>query len=81
MFGGESPTADEEYVQRLGQSKFADACEAGFVRYCHHQATTLCARPLSREVESRPIMLPSVDIQQKTFEDADDEYKPRPDVP
>src|SRR5437870_10448824 len=31
-FCGESPTADEEYNQRFDQSRFAEACETGFVR-------------------------------------------------
>ena len=31
-FVGESPTTDEEYIQRFDQSRFAEACEAGFVR-------------------------------------------------
>src|SRR5438552_2069146 len=31
-FVGEAPTTDEEYVQRFDQSRFAAACQAGFVR-------------------------------------------------
>src|SRR5258708_33875677 len=31
-FVGEAPTTDEDYVQRFDQSRFAEACEAGFVR-------------------------------------------------
>src|SRR6187402_2578248 len=31
-FVGEHPTNDDEYNQRLDQSRFAAACEAGFVR-------------------------------------------------
>jgi thiamine pyrophosphate-dependent acetolactate synthase large subunit-like protein len=79
VFCGESPTADEEYVQRLDQSKFADACEAGFVRLLSaDQADDAVRKAFYRaKLESRPIMLSCpMDIQQKTFEDADDEYKP-----
>src|SRR6266436_8854516 len=31
-FCGEHPTTDDEYTQYLDQSRFAEACEAGFVR-------------------------------------------------
>src|SRR5437588_3511700 len=31
-FVGESPTTDEEYVQRYDQPRFAEACESAYVR-------------------------------------------------
>ncbi len=78
-FCGESPTTDEEYTQRLDQAKFADACEAGFVRLVSpDQADDAVRKAFYRaKLESRPIMLSCpMDIQQKTFEDEDEEYKP-----
>jgi thiamine pyrophosphate-dependent acetolactate synthase large subunit-like protein len=77
-FVGESPTADEEYVQRFDQSRFAEACETGFVRVLSPDTAYDAVRKafyLAR-VESRPIMLSApMDTQQQTMDD-DDEYVP-----
>ncbi|MDB5814248.1 MAG: thiamine pyrophosphate protein central region [Rhodocyclales bacterium] len=78
-FCGESPTTDEEYTQRLDQAKFADACEAGFVRLVSPDTADDAVRKAfyRAKLESRPIMLSCpMDIQQKNFEDDDEEYKP-----
>ena len=78
-FCGEAPTTDPEYHQRLDQSKFADACETGFVRLAvPDQADEVVRKAFwLAKTESRPIMLSCpMDIQQKPFEDDDEEYKP-----
>ena len=78
-FCGESPTTDPEYTQRLDQAKFADACEAGFERLVSADQTDDAVRKAfyRAKLESRPIMLSCpMDIQQKNFEDDDEEYKP-----
>jgi len=78
-FCGESPTTDEEYVQRLDQPRFAAACEAGFVRLNSPDTADEAVRKAFylAKLESRPIMLSCpMDIQQKNFEDADEEYQP-----
>jgi thiamine pyrophosphate-dependent acetolactate synthase large subunit-like protein len=75
-FVGESPTTDEEYVQRFDQSRFAEACEAGFVRVLSPETAYDAVRRafyLAR-LESRPIMLSApMDTQQQTMDD-DEEY-------
>jgi acetolactate synthase-1/2/3 large subunit len=77
-FVGESPTTDEEYTQRFDQSRFAEACEAGFVRVLSPDTAYDAVRKafyLAR-LESRPIMLSvPMDTQQQNMDD-DDVYVP-----
>jgi thiamine pyrophosphate-dependent acetolactate synthase large subunit-like protein len=78
VFAGEYPTTDQEYVQRFDQSRFAEACEAGFVRLTSADVTDDVVRQAFylAKTESRPVMLSCpMDIQQKDFED-DEPYKP-----
>jgi thiamine pyrophosphate-dependent acetolactate synthase large subunit-like protein len=78
-FCGESPTTDEEYTQRLDQSRFAAACETGFVRLISPDGADDVVRKAFylAKLENRPIMLSApMDIQQKNFEDDDEPYKP-----
>src|SRR5688572_28273907 len=59
VFAGEYPTNDQGYVQRLDQSRFAEACETGFVRLTSADVADEVVRQafyLAR-TESRPIML------------------------
>ena len=77
-FVGESPTADEEYIQRFDQSRFAEACETGFVRVLSPESTYDAVRKAFylAKIDSRPIMLSApMDTQQKTMDD-DEEYVP-----
>ncbi|MBV9325597.1 MAG: thiamine pyrophosphate-binding protein [Chloroflexi bacterium] len=77
-FVGESPTDDEEYVQRFDQSRFAEACEAGFVRVLSPDTAYDAVRKAfyRAKLESRPILLSApMDTQQKTMDD-DEEYVP-----
>src|SRR5438105_3511645 len=81
-FVGEAPTTDEEYVQRFDQSRFAAACEAGFVRVL--SADTACESVRKAfyraKLESRPILLSApMDTQQQTMDD-DDDYVPSSSV-
>ncbi len=79
VFCGESPTTDDEYVQRFDQARFAAACEAGFVRMQSPDNADDAVRKAFylAKLESRPIMLSCpMDYQQKNFEDADEEYQP-----
>lgn len=79
VFCGESPTTDDEYVQRFDQARFAAACEAGFVRLTSPDNADDAVRKAFylAKLESRPIMLSCpMDYQQKNFEDADEEYQP-----
>jgi thiamine pyrophosphate-dependent acetolactate synthase large subunit-like protein len=77
-FCGEFPTTNQDYDQRLDQAKFADACEAGFVRVVSADYVDEAVRKafyLAR-VKSRPIMLSvPIDVQQQPFED-DEPYVP-----
>lgn len=76
-FVGEYPTSDQEYIQRFDQSRFAEACEAGFVRLTSADVTDDVVRQAFylAKTESRPVMLSCpMDIQQKDFED-DAAYK------
>ena len=77
-FVGEAPTTDEDYVQRFDQSRFAEACEAGFVRVLSPDTAYDAVRKafyLAR-LESRPVMLCApMDMQQKDMDD-DEEYVP-----
>ncbi len=78
-FVGESPTNDDEYVQRFDQGRFAAACETGFVRLATPDGTDDAVRKAFylAKLESRPIMLSApMDIQQMKFEDDDEPYKP-----
>src|SRR5919199_1496221 len=78
-FVGESPTLDEEYIQRYDQARFAEACESGFVRVLSpDQAYDAVRRAFYlATMESRPILLSApMDIQQKTMEDDEEEYQP-----
>ena len=78
-FVGEAPSLDEDYVQRFDQSRFAEACESGFVRVLSPDTAYDAVRKafyLAR-MESRPILLSApMDIQQKTLEDDGEEYQP-----
>src|SRR5881227_2221324 len=77
-FVGESPTTDEEYIQRFDQSRFAEACESGFVRVLSPDSAYDNVRKAFylAKMQSRPIMLSApMDTQQKTMDD-DDEYLP-----
>lgn len=78
-FCGEAPSTDDEYAQFLDQSRFAAACESGFVRLVSpDQADDVVRKAFYlAKTENRPIMLSCpMDIQQKTFEDDDEAYKP-----
>ncbi|MFN0305971.1 MAG: thiamine pyrophosphate-binding protein [Burkholderiales bacterium] len=78
-FVGESPTNDDEYIQRFDQGRFAAACETGFVRLATPDGTDDAVRKAFylAKLESRPIMLSApMDIQQMNFEDDDEQYKP-----
>jgi acetolactate synthase I/II/III large subunit len=77
-FVGESPTTDEEYTQRFDQSRFAEACETGFVRVLSPETAYDSVRKAFylAKLESRPIMLSApMDTQQKSMDD-DEEYVP-----
>ena len=77
-FVGESPSDDEEYIQRFDQSRFAEACEAGFVRVLSPATAYDAVRRAfyQAKLESRPVMLSApMDTQQKNMED-DEEYLP-----
>ncbi len=78
-FCGEAPSTDDEYAQFLDQSRFAAACETGFVRLVSpDQADDVVRKAFYlAKTENRPIMLSCpMDIQQKTFEDDDEAYQP-----
>ncbi len=78
-FCGEAPSTDEEYAQFLDQSRFAAACESGFVRLVSpDQADDVVRKAFYlAKTENRPIMLSCpMDIQQNKFEDDDEAYKP-----
>ena len=78
VFCGEFPTNDDEYVQRMDQSLFATACEAGFVRMATPESADEAVRKAFylAKTESRPIMLSvPMDLQQMDWED-DDAYVP-----
>jgi len=78
-FVGESPTNDDEYIQKFEQPRFAAACEAGFIRIHSPEVADDAVRKAFylAKTESRPIMLSApMDVQQMTFEDGDEPYKP-----
>ena len=58
-FCGEYPLSDPEYTQYLDQSRFAEACEAGFVRLQNPEQTDEVVRKAFylAKTERRPIML------------------------
>src|SRR5204863_9976545 len=77
-FVGESPTDDQEYIQRFDQSRFAEACESGFVRVLSPDTAYDAVRRAfyQAKLESRPVMLSApMDTQQKDMDD-DQEYGP-----
>src|SRR5919204_2163278 len=77
-FVGEAPTTDEEYTQAFDQSRFAEACETGFVRVLSPDTAYDNVRKAFylAKMESRPVLLSApIDIQQKTMDD-DEEYIP-----
>ncbi|MCC7485574.1 MAG: thiamine pyrophosphate-binding protein [Burkholderiales bacterium] len=81
-FCGEAPSTDEEYSQFLDQSRFAAACETGFVRLLAPDQADDAVRKAFylAKLESRPIMLSCpMDIQQKEFDD-DEPYKTSSEV-
>ncbi len=78
-FCGEAPSTDEEYTQFLDQSRFAAACESGFVQLLSPDLADEAVRKAFylAKLENRPIMLSCpMDIQQKKFEDEGEPYKP-----
>jgi thiamine pyrophosphate-dependent acetolactate synthase large subunit-like protein len=77
-FVGEAPTTDQDYVQRFDQSRFAEACEAGFVRVLSPDTAYEAVRKAfyQASLESRPVLLSApMDIQQKPMDD-DEPYMP-----
>jgi len=77
-FCGEFPTNDDEYTQRLDQSIFATACEAGFVRLGSADAADDVVRKAFylAKTERRPILLSvPMDLQQMEWDD-DEPYTP-----
>ena len=77
-FVGDAPSTDEDYVQYFDQSRFAAACEAGFVRVLSPDTAYQAVRKAfyQTRLESRPVVLSApLDIQQKTMHD-DEEYVP-----
>jgi thiamine pyrophosphate-dependent acetolactate synthase large subunit-like protein len=74
-FVGEGPEGDHEFVQRLDQSKFADAVEAVYIKVVSAETTDQAVRKAFyiSKVESRPVILSaSVATQTAEFE----EYAP-----
>jgi acetolactate synthase-1/2/3 large subunit len=90
---GESPTGDDEYVQRVNVARFAEATESGFLRINTPDEATEAVRKAfyQAKYESRPVILSvPMDVQQKPAEDdAMEDYRtsdallrpqrPRPD--
>ena len=77
-FVGEFPSNDDEYNQRLDQSRFAAACETGFVRISTADGADDAVRKAFylAKLESRPIMLSApMNVQQQDFDD-DEPYRP-----
>src|SRR5205823_6146068 len=71
-FVGESPTNDEEYIQRFGQSRFAEACESGFVRVLSPDTAYEAVRKAFylAKLQSRPILLSApMDTQHTAMKD------------
>jgi len=80
-FCGEYPLSDPEYTQYLDQSRFAEACEAGFIRLQNPDQTDEVVRKAfyMAKTQRRPIMLSCpMDVQQKNFDD-DEPYRPTAD--
>lgn len=80
VYCGESPTGDDEYVQRINQERFAEAIEAGFIRVTSGDAALDCVQKAfyTAKLESRPIMLsvPMDVAQQNVDDDVMDDYVP-----
>lgn len=77
-FVGEAPSTDQEYVQRFDQSRFAEACEARFVRVLSPETAYEAVRKAfyQASLESRPVLLSApMDVQQKSMDD-DEPYIP-----
>jgi acetolactate synthase I/II/III large subunit len=78
VFCGETSLGDDSAMQGLDQSRFAAACETGFVRLLKAEdAFEVVQRAFYQaRHESRPIMISApMDIQQQAFDD-EDEYVP-----
>jgi len=78
-FVGEAPTTDQDYVQRFDQSRFTEACEAGFVRVLSPDTAFEAVRKAfyQASMESRPVLLSApMDIQQQSMADDDELYVP-----
>jgi len=77
---GESPTGDDDFVQRIDQERFAAAIEAGFVRVNSGDDALDAVRKAFylAKSESRPILLSApIDVQQQAVDDdAIEEYVP-----
>src|SRR5437764_14284297 len=76
---GEAPTTDQDYVQRFDQSRFAEACEAGFVRVLSPDTAYEAVRKAfyQASMASRPGLLSApMDIQQQSMSDDDEAYVP-----
>jgi acetolactate synthase I/II/III large subunit len=80
IYCGESPTGDDEFVQRINQERFAEAIEAGFVRVTSPDVALDCVQKAFylAKLESRPIMLSvPMDVSQKNIDDdVMDDYVP-----
>ncbi|MGH2518594.1 MAG: thiamine pyrophosphate-binding protein, partial [Chloroflexota bacterium] len=78
IFAGESPTNDPEYVQKMEQQKFIEACEAGFVPLLNAETAYEAVQTAfyRAKLESRPVVLNApMDIQMYDFP-AGEEYRP-----
>ncbi|HEU0168511.1 MAG TPA: thiamine pyrophosphate-binding protein, partial [Chloroflexota bacterium] len=78
VFAGDSPTNDPEYVQKMEQQKFIEACEAGFVPLINAEEAHEAVRTAfyRAKLESRPIVFNApMDIQMYDFP-GDDPYQP-----
>jgi len=78
-FCGEYPNNDDEYNQRMDQQSFAQGCETAFLRITSPDVADDVVRKAfyTAKLESRPVMISApMDVQQMTFEDDDEPYKP-----
>src|SRR5262245_24545476 len=84
IYCGESPTGDDEYVQRINVERFAEATEAGFIRInaADEAAESVRKAFYQAKFESRPVILSvPMDVQQQTAEDdAMEDYRTSSDV-
>ena len=77
-FVGEHPASDQDYHQRLNQSRFADGCETAFIRLATPEFADEAVRRAfyTAKLESRPVMLSApMDVQQKAWDD-EEPYRP-----